>query len=198
MEFRAMRARLYVAATATATWLAFSGALTPASASFITGQFSIGGSDIYDLTANTIEFVPGSSTITGGTGSFSGLNGTPITFDQGDGVFVHYDTLTGLFFSGSSGLSFSFTGTASFQEGGIDPTSLSIVGPGTLTLAGFDPTAGFFSLTTQGGGNGGTVSVTFSATTRAVPGPIVGAGLPGIVFACGGLIALARRRRKAA
>ena len=30
----------------------------------------------------------------------------------------------------------------------------------------------------------------------AVPGPLAGAGLPGLVAACGGLIALARRRRK--
>jgi PA domain len=29
-----------------------------------------------------------------------------------------------------------------------------------------------------------------------VPGPVVGAGLPGLVMACGGLVALARRRRE--
>jgi hypothetical protein len=32
----------------------------------------------------------------------------------------------------------------------------------------------------------------------AVPGPIAGAGLPGLVAACGGLFALSRRRRRAA
>jgi hypothetical protein len=32
----------------------------------------------------------------------------------------------------------------------------------------------------------------------SVPGPVVGAGLPGLLAACGGLVALARRRRRVA
>jgi hypothetical protein len=36
----------------------------------------------------------------------------------------------------------------------------------------------------------------FTNTSIVVPAPIAGAGLPGLILACGGLLALARRRRK--
>src|SRR5262249_57355729 len=53
--------------------------------------------------------------------------------------------------------------------------------------------AAFFAADVLNTNNGNTGIINFGVP---VPGPIVGAGLPGLVAACGALLALARRRRK--
>jgi hypothetical protein len=47
-----------------------------------------------------------------------------------------------------------------------------------------------------GGNPAPTFNASFSLTGEVVPGPIAGAGLPGLILACGALLAFARRRRR--
>jgi hypothetical protein len=64
-------------------------------------------------------------------------------------------------------------------------TTNAAVGPGPYAV-----TARYIFTSGPGGFSTSTISI------QAVPGPIVGAGLPGLLAACGGLFALARRRRR--
>jgi hypothetical protein len=108
---------------------------------------------------------------------------------DGIGTFNH-----GLFDTNENGFKGSTPGPLDFQVLASGLTTASFVpgigGPtGNPLFFAFDVGIGCDSDSCT---NTGFAAATYSG----VPGPIVGAGLPGLVVACGGLLGLARRRRQ--
>ena len=109
-------------------------------------------------------------------GVFNGLIFTPTQLD----FQFHFDSIVPLIdvFGPSGNMSI-----LDFQSGRLGPLN----GTGIGLRIGSDP----FLTSPMNGGDTVQIGV-------AVPGPIAGAGLPGLIAACGVLLALARRRLKIA
>jgi hypothetical protein len=124
-------------------------------------------------------------------------------------------TLTSLMDNGTVGSLLNFTGSVSVVNGQLfnvtHDDGLTLIIGGLLVVNVPGPTAPVLTTVTYTGptGNlpfqlvygeccGGPAVLQISLPFVAVPGPIVGAGLPGLILAGGGLLAWWRRRRKIA
>lgn len=166
----------------------------------ISGELSLDGFD--NLTATTITFLGGSPISNlGESGDFAVLGNGAVPVFRNIGTPIPFGSLTtgsnlscggGCIYTVSSGSITSTFNLVTEQPPVISAGFVDITGTGTLTLTGFDPTPGNFFLSAQGGIGD---NLTFSSTSLAVPGPVLGAGFPGIAAAAGIMAVLARRRR---
>jgi len=201
---------------ATVACLGFMGS---AQAGSIIGGLTVFGDSYFDATPapGTVEFLSSKILLpTIATGSFTTL-GKPLTLIWSNpGIDIPADHL-GI---GSNYLPWCPNCLLAFNDGvrggwlditslKIEPTTpsatgLVVDGRGIMTLNynGFDPTPGSWRFTenyVSAAPNGWWAQLSFVADDPAqVPGPIVGAGLPGLVSAAFGMVMLARRRRQQA
>ena len=159
--------KLLLAATA----LLAIGAATQAQAAPITSGSTLSIAGVNSVTATQISF-PSAGTLFVSTGDFAGL-GT--CFGCVSLSTITYSPIVSsgqVFTISNAGLTSTFTldagATAMVVQG--NPGAIDILGAGTVTLTGYDPTPGTLAFSTQ---NGVPQNVTFSATiVSSAPVPV--------------------------
>jgi hypothetical protein len=173
-------------ATITFDSLTGSGGSCPAGG--CTYLFGDGGSVAVNVNATswTLGTITGSNSGTGftpgpwsdaGAGNEDGFGSFNQTIDSFDG-YTHSSTQ----------ISFTLTDTS-----GTWATAASVL---TGNQEGLDAAAHIFVCSGTGAACNASTEVALATGFASTPGPILGGGLPGLVMACGGLVALARRRRQ--